>query len=365
MTAKPTILVAPLDWGLGHATRCIPLIRQLLQQGCNVLLAADGPQAVVLQEAFPALPMLQLQGYGVQYSRKAVMWKVLSQVPAIVRAISLEHQWLQTVVKKHKIDLVISDNRYGLWSPHCKSILITHQLALPTPKGWGWTAGLLRKMLYKQIEQFTECWVPDIADSHASLSAALGHPTILPKLPVHYMGWLTRFEPSTIASPAFAHKLIIILSGPEPQRTLLEQLVLAQLPFVKDAVLVVRGLPGATHLPDVPAHVTVVNHLPGEALQKAMEQAEYVVARGGYSTLMDAFTLRKKCIFVPTPGQIEQEYLCQKLQEHQAAICFSQAAFSLPEALLQAENFSFQLPSSTGAGGLANFVPTALQRLLN
>lgn len=363
MPAKPNILVAPLDWGLGHATRCIPLIAQLLQQGCKVWLAADGPQATVLHEAFPNLPMLQLPGYEVRYSSKAVWWKILSQVPAIVRSVSKEHQWLQQIVKQHQIDLVISDNRYGLWSLHCKSILMTHQLAPAMPPSMLWAKGILRSMLYQQLSHFTECWVPDEANPSASLSGALGHPSILPKVPVHYMGWLTRFENDSTILKTTESSILILLSGPEPQRTLLEEMLLKQLPSVQQQVLLVRGLPNEKSIPVVAPHVQVQNHLPAKDLQTAMQQSSYVISRGGYSTLMDAFTLQKKCIFIPTPGQTEQEYLCKKLQQQQGALCFAQSEFQLTRALQQAETFSFQLPAPPDTNVLSAFVEAALHRL--
>jgi uncharacterized protein (TIGR00661 family) len=360
---KRNILVAPLDWGLGHATRCIPLIAELVAHDCNVILAADGVQAAVLQEAFPHLTMLRLHGYGVKYSRKGVLLKIISQVPAIIRAVSKEHVWLQQIVKEHCIDLVISDNRYGLWSPGCSCVLITHQLVPAIPKSLQWANALLRKIMYQQIERFTECWVPDVADRASCLSGSLGHPPVLPGMPVHYMGWLTRFAKTSTAETLWKNKLLIVLSGPEPQRTMLEETLLKQLPAIKSPIFFVRGLPGETTFPSLPANIEVVNHLPAKALQAAMQQSEFVLARGGYSTLMDAFALQKKCIFVPTPGQTEQEYLCQLLQQKNAAICFAQSNFQLANALQQAATFSFELPIPADAGMLTAFVANALQRL--
>jgi predicted glycosyltransferase len=226
-----------------------------------------------------------------------------------------------------------------------------------------WATGMLRSMLYQQLHHFTECWVPDVANPSASLSAALGHPSVLPKVPVHYMGWLTRFENDATISKKMESDILILLSGPEPQRTLLEDMLLKQLPNVQQQVLLVRGLPNEKNIPEVAAHVQVKNHLPAKDLQTAMQQSSFVISRGGYSTLMDAFTLQKKCIFIPTPGQTEQEYLCKTLQQQQAALCYAQPAFQLTEALQQAETFSFQLPTVPTANMLSAFVEAALRRL--
>lgn len=356
MANKLNILVAPLDWGLGHATRCIPIITELQTNDCHIIMAASGPQAQLLQEAFPHLPLLHLQGYGVQYSRKNVLLKILAQVPAIIRSVRKEHQWLQPIIKEHRIDVVISDNRYGLWSGNCKCILITHQLAPALPKRMHWASSLLRRLIYSQVEHFTACWVPDVSDQSSSLSGTMGHPTILPKVPVHYPGWLTRFEQNSKNDAKQEYKLLAILSGPEPQRTMLEKLLLEQLPDLQQPVLVVRGLPGETSIPHLPAHVTIVNHLAALDLQTAMLQSEYVITRGGYSTLMDAFTLQKKCIFIPTPGQTEQEYLCERLQQQHAALCFVQSSFQIQHALQMAETFPFLIPTAPNPPMLSGFI---------
>jgi UDP-N-acetylglucosamine transferase subunit ALG13 len=222
---------------------------------------------------------------------------------------------------------------------------------------------MLRKMMYQQIERFHECWVPDIENSNGSLSGSLGHPSKMPKVPVHYIGWLTRFTLGKASAVESAYKLLIILSGPEPQRTMLEQMLLEQLTSITATVLMVRGLPGETNIPSTPAHIKVVNHLPAAALQTAMQQSEFVLARGGYSTLMDAFTLQKKCVFVPTPGQTEQVYLCNMLHQKKAALCFAQPSFQLSAALKLAADFSFQMPTAPNPDLLSDFVRNWLLRL--
>ena len=356
MQQPPHILVAPLDWGLGHATRCIPIIHALLQAGCRVSLAADGAPARLLQEAFPQLTMHPLPGYGIHFGKGNVLRSLLQQVPAILKAIRTEHDWLQHMQSTHAFDAVISDNRYGLYHAACHSILITHQLQPAMPKGWGWLQALARKFFYQRIEKFTACWVPDEANTTAALSGILGHPLVMPRIPVHYVGWLSRMQ----AQPeeAKAYEVMILLSGPEPQRSMLENRLLQQLQHFHRKAILVRGLPEANadlsvHLP----HVTVYHHLPAAALQTAMLQSGCIICRGGYSTLMDAYTLRKKCLLIPTPGQTEQEYLAQTLAAKHQAICFAQEDFDLSDALQQAETFNWQvLPQPQASECLQVFV---------
>lgn len=356
MQQPPHILVAPLDWGLGHATRCIPLIEALLQAGCRVSMAADGPQARLLQEAFPALYMHRLPGYGIHFGTGNVLGSLLLQVPAILRSIRTEHAWLQQMQASKQFDAVISDNRYGLYHVSCPCILITHQLQPAMPKGWSWLQGLARTFFYQRIEKFTACWVPDEENALSALSGILGHPPAMPRIPVQYIGWLSRMQQQPELPKVY--DMMMLLSGPEPQRSMLENRLVQQLAHFGGKAILVRGLPSTDasltiHLP----HVTVHNHLPTTALQTAMLQSAYIVCRGGYSTLMDAFTLRKKCLLIPTPGQTEQEYLAQTLAAKQQAICFAQDDFDLSDALQKAETFNWQaLPQPQASVSLQAFI---------
>jgi UDP:flavonoid glycosyltransferase YjiC (YdhE family) len=341
------VLVAPLDWGLGHATRCIPVIQQLLARGCTVIIAAEGAQLQLLREEFPtnttAIEFVNLKGYEVKYTRSFLLLRLLAQLPAIQKAIRYEHDWLRRFLANNRIDWVISDNRYGLWSKQAPCTFMTHQLRVRVP---GWLKSgeaLVQKMLYRHINSYTACWVPDLADENRGLSGKLGHPVKKPTIPLWYVGWLSRFTAAE-EKQDFQYKCLVALSGPEPQRSLLENKILEQLKQTDAPVLLLRGLPGNTDLPKLPAHITAFNHLPAAKLQEAMLASEYLVSRCGYSTLMDAFTLQKKCIFIPTPGQTEQEYLGKRLMGNKMALVYPQNRFNLHEALAQAASFHFHFP---------------------
>ncbi|TMI85631.1 MAG: glycosyl transferase family 28, partial [Bacteroidetes bacterium] len=114
---KLRILVAPLDWGLGHATRCIPIIQHLLKADVEVWLAGEGAQEKLLADEFPDLPFLSLHGYRIRYARSAIglVKNILFQAPKIVKAIRNENKWLAKMIDEHHFDAVISDNRYGLY----------------------------------------------------------------------------------------------------------------------------------------------------------------------------------------------------------------------------------------------------------
>jgi uncharacterized protein (TIGR00661 family) len=337
---KPRILVVPLDWGLGHATRCIPIITELIGQNCDVWLAGEGAQENLLRLEFPNLPFLALEGYRVQYSRSALglLLSIFRQTHKILGAIKKENAWLQKMVREHAIDAVISDNRYGLYHPAIPCIFITHQLRIKSPLG-KWSEKLLQKRNYHYINRFTECWVPDAAGDN-SLAGDLSHPENQPAIPVKYLGILSRFDIKNI--PGKKDHVVVILSGPEPQRTLLEEKIIKEISYYPGTATIVRGLPGLeTFIPST-GMIRFYNHLAVDELNREIQEAEFVISRSGYSTIMDIMKLRKKSILVPTPGQTEQEYLGNYLLKKQMAICVSQKDFSIIPALQKARQFSYR-----------------------
>jgi uncharacterized protein (TIGR00661 family) len=363
-SVKPRVLVAPLDWGLGHATRCIPIITALLTNNCEVLLAGEGKTLALLQQEFPQLRCLPLKGYNIHYGKTKweVYGKLLLQIPKILDAIHQENEWLEEAIDTYQIDAVISDNRYGLYTDRIPSVFITHQLLIKTSLGE--TADrFLQKFNYHFVNDYSTCWVPDVADETINLAGALSHPDIKPNIPLHYIGPLSRFH-SMRDNPAGQH-LLLLLSGPEPQRTLLEERLLAQAAQYTGPVLLVRGLPGETTTTvHVPANVTAVNHLPAVELEQAIKAAKYVVARCGYSTIMDLMALQKKSILIPTPGQTEQEYLATHLITQGMALCMEQDQFDLITALGLAPEFNYHFPEPADSTRLQEVVSTFVQQIV-
>jgi uncharacterized protein (TIGR00661 family) len=338
---RPRILVAPLEWGLGHATRCVPIINELLQLNCEVLIAAEKDAAALLKKEFPQLIFLPLRGYRMKYSRKEI-WlplKLLVQLPKIVYSIYNEHRWLKKIVKEHNIDAVLSDNRFGLYHASVPCIYITHQLTIET--GNRLSKWLAQKLHYHFINRYTSCWVPDAAGT-VNLAGKLSHPTKMPAVPVEYLGSLSRFEKIAAAKK---YELLICLSGPEPQRTIFEELLLHELKEYTGKVLFIRGLPDSdVGKKNETASIETVNHLSAAELNMAIEQAELVISRSGYTTIMDLVKLRQKAILVPTPGQKEQEYLAATLMQQKIFYCVEQESFSLATTLKEAAVFPFQYP---------------------
>lgn len=339
MIGRKRILIAPLDWGLGHATRCIPIIKELHRQGHIVIIAAEGAIKTLLENEFPGIKCLSLKGYRIRYARtkKGLLLSIITQIPKLLLCIESEKKWLEKIIAENQIDIVISDNRFGLWNKKIYCVFITHQLVIKTP----FLKSLLQKLNYSFINQFNECWVPDI-EKFPNLAGQLSHPKKFPSIPVHYIGCLSRFENQVAATDE--KKLLILLSGPEPQRSLLEKKLMLQLKKIISPVLFIRGLPGNPISLDAGPHITCINHLPAKELEQALLEAEFVVARSGYSTAMDLMKLKKKSILIPTPGQTEQEYLAKHLMQQTFAYTVNQHNFDLEKALSAAKSFPYSFP---------------------
>lgn len=342
LLAGKKLLVAPLDWGLGHATRCVPVIRDLLNNRCEVWLAGEESQEKLLREEFPSLPFLPLKGYRIKYAKTGLTGKILLQVPSILGSIKEENKWLKEQVTKYGFEAVISDNRYGLYHENIFSVFITHQLLIKSSLG-KWSERILQQWNYKFINRFNECWVPD-KEGENNLAGELSHPARLPKVPVKYIGALSRFSSfSPLGDGSIKDHLLIILSGPEPQRTILENEVVDQIVNYPATATIVRGLPGERNI--IPSTNTIhfYNHLSSEELNREAMKADFIISRSGYSTIMDIAVLQKKSILIPTPGQTEQEYLADHLMKKQFAFCVDQNSFSLLKNIDEARNFEYRL----------------------
>lgn len=355
LNVQKTVLVAPLDWGLGHATRCITIINLLISQNYAVIVACTAKQAELLGNLIPKVEVLPLFGYNIWYSKKRwqLPFAMLVQIPKIGKTIHKENQWLRQVIKEKNIDIVISDNRYGLFTTNIPSIFITHQLTIKTP--FNWAEKWLQKINYSYINKFSQVWVPDVKGNHA-LAGELSNPKKIPKIPVHYIGHLNRFfveslneiekfELNNIAEV----DVLIMLSGPEPQRSLLEEKIGKQLPNLPHLqFVIIRGLPNKDEIElPLPTNTKAFNHLPQKNIKELITKAGYIIARSGYTTIMETLSLAKKCIFIPTPGQTEQEYLAKYLSEKQFCICSNQDEFSLEKSLTKAQKFSYKFTETT------------------
>jgi uncharacterized protein (TIGR00661 family) len=336
------ILVAPLDWGLGHTTRCFPIVDALRNAGAEVILSGTEIQKAVFEKDFPDCKFLPLKGYRIFYGKneKKFVWKMLIQLPKLLRVISHEHRWLKKIIREEKIDGVISDNRFGLHHAKIPCVFITHQLLIKNKCG-NFIEKILQRINYKYINKFNTCWIPDNAET-PNLAGALSHPKRMPKIDCTFIGILSRMK--MLHEEKIKNHILIILSGPEPQRTLFEKIILNQLENFSGTATVVRGLPFEEKKIFQKNGINIYNHLPKEALNKEMCRAEYIICRSGYSSVMDFCAIGAKPILIPTPAQTEQEYLAEYLAQQNFCITVSQHDFDLMRLLNQARTTAFKNP---------------------
>jgi uncharacterized protein (TIGR00661 family) len=305
------ILVAALDWGLGHASRCIPLIRKLIAAGFEPILASSGDAYVFLKNEFPGLKHIELPGYHIRYaSGNYLMLRLVAQLPGIFRTIRMENDLLKSIVDLEDIGCVISDNRYGLWNKKTYNIFVCHQLFVQAPQGFALIEPLLARIHRHFIQKFDECWVPDYKEA-PNLSGSLSHGRNLPGN-THYIGPQSRFlpsaEPSANSQPG---SILVILSGPEPQRSLLEAKLISGLAAYEEKITLVRGIFSNHDAPVTKGNITIYQHLCSSDLKQHLQQASLVICRAGYSSVMDLAALQKRAILIPTPGQTEQLFLAK------------------------------------------------------
>jgi hypothetical protein len=326
---------------LGHATRCIPLINYLLGLGWELSLAAEGNIAALLTREFPQLKVIPLKGYRITYPRKGILFipKIILQVPKIIHAIQYEHQWLDQQLNSNQWDLIISDNRYGLYTSRTKTVLITHQLGIIS--GFGKLGDLLlRNMLYKWINRFNICWIPDAAGD-INIAGKLSHSSCMPNHHA-FIGPLSRLSK---AQPSVDEHLLVLLSGPEPQRTILEKKLIEQLPNINETVVFVRGRPSAAPMLKNIGSIRFENHLDANALSDLLSSAKAVICRSGYSSVMDLLKLKKRALLIPTPGQTEQVYLAKHLSKQHWFVVQEQEQLDLEKGIAAVMGQQIEYPA--------------------
>lgn len=329
------ILVAPLNWGIGHASRCVPIIRELEKNGYTPLLASDGNSFELLQKEFPHLIVLTLPSYHIEYAKNAkdFKWKLIKNSPKIIKAVFTENRLVKKWITEYEIQGIISDNRLGVYHKNVPCIYITHQLKVLSGKTT-WLSTLLH---HHFIKKFRECWVPD-HEEKPNLSGKLGH-LKESNLTLKYVGPLSRLSKKDIPNK---YQLMVILSGPEPQRTLLEEILIREITNYTGRVVFVKGIFEKEQKIEYVGLVTYYNYMTSTEIEHTINSSEIVLCRSGYTTIMDLAKLQKSAFYIPTPGQFEQEYLAKKLKRAGIAPYAKQHRFRI-ENLLEVALYTRQL----------------------
>jgi uncharacterized protein (TIGR00661 family) len=329
------VFVAALDWGLGHATRIVPVIKDLVSKGHDIIIGCSERQKKIYQEHYPELTYENIISVSPVFSTRTFqIWPYVKFVPKFLFAIWQENRQLHKLYKKYHFNVVISDNRYGLFLPQCKNILVTHQLHLKLPAGLHFLTWGVNKIIHFWINRFDYCLIPDYPSS-VRIAGVLSEIFNSCKPIVRYIGPLSRLSLS-YRDDKLSNDVLVLISGPEQQRTVFEQIITNQLVELTGyTYAVVRGLP----LTDWEETEQFKNHVSPQRLKALIKHSRFIICRSGYSTIMDLVSLNKTAFLVPTPGQSEQEYLADYLAKQGWFLSGSQNNFNLINVIERLNGF--------------------------
>ncbi len=336
-----TILICPLNWGLGHASRVFMIIKALHESRYRVIIGADKLALQLLKTEFPGLEIIRIRDITIRYSRWFPAWMViLANSPVLAFSIFREHHLIKKIIADLHPDMIISDNRYGLWNKNVLSVILTHQLSPRLPALLRIFENSLSNLIYKLIRKFDYCWVPDLK----GVSSLSGNLSVTKKksASIRYIGYLSRFSSLEIKPAEKIYNLMFIISGPEPQRSVFLKIILDELKDISQNTLIVSGEPDKDYSYMHSPGCRIVSHLPSRKFMAAFSSSEYIICRAGYTTIMDLVVLGKKALLVPTPGQTEQEYLSRYLYDKGIFPSLPQSQFTIESAIRITDNFHFQ-----------------------
>ena len=315
MIKSKNILICPLEWGLGHAARMIPVARKLRDSGNNIFIGSGEKHLSLFKSEMTGLNYITFPGFKPFYSGIIPQYIVLLlQTPYLLYHIILEHFKLKKIISRYDIDIVISDNRFGLWNSKVVTAYVTHMPLLPLPKPLRFLEFIGVHLHRAVINRYSICLIPDLP-GEMNISGKLSHGIKLPEH-VRYTGILSRFltdRPSSVTNPApFPHNTVI-LSGPEPQRGILKQKLVSLLKDKIPFTIIFEGKPYDSGKSNLSGNIIFYSHLPASEMKEVISGSERIISRSGYTTIMDLIALRSSALLIPTPGQTEQEYLAAYL----------------------------------------------------
>ncbi len=344
-----------LNWGLGHASRSLPLIRKYINLGHEVISASDGEALLMLRKELPDQKVMELPGYGIHYSSKYMPFNLLRYGQGMLKSMKTEHELTDAIVKREQVDCIISDNRYGCYHQVIPSALITHQLQVFT--GQKLLDIYIRRQIRGWCRKFSEIWIPDQAPPDNITGELSGIDTS--PVPKYYLGIISEL---TCKPARGMYDAIAVISGPEPQRTLFEELIIQQLSELGGKYAVVCGKPGTNETTREEKNLTIIPYMSRAQLSGLLDKTEVIIARSGYTTLMDLANTGHKAILCPTPGQYEQIYLADRLATLGQCIYRRQENLNLNKALIEVKNVK---PIGHDASSMMENFPDRLVHLMD
>jgi uncharacterized protein (TIGR00661 family) len=311
---KKNILICPLEWGLGHAGRMVPLAKRLQELGHNIFFGSGTEHLSFFKSEVPGATYILFPGFRINYSRILPQYIIiLIKSPLFLYHIILEHNRLKRIIRDNSIDIVISDNRVGLWNSRVKTVFITHQLRIPFPQPFRFLEFIGIQICRSIIKKYSWCFIPDL-DGELNVSGRLTHGFRLPQN-VKYIGILSRFDNHSPDDISCSGKCVVVLSGPEPQKSILKQKLTRILLSRESPTIMLEGKPGNALESYSLNNIVYYNHLSANETIKLLKESETIITRSGYTTIMELISIGRTALLIPTPGQTEQEYLAKSLSE--------------------------------------------------
>jgi len=336
---KKRVFIAPLNWGLGHATRLLPLINYLLAKNYKIYIGASGRSKEVLQQEVSQCTFFDFPEYPIKYpqSRFFVTRFMLIIFPQMLLAMKNEQKKLRILHKKYQFDLIISDNRFSLALTGVKSLLVSHQLRYKLPWPIQKMEWLPEYFNYSHFRKYDRIIVPD-TDENKTLTGDLSHNMrYLPYNKLYYLGIMTTVE-MDISEDEENIDYLVLISGPEPQRTKFEKIVINQVKSLQGRVVVALGKPEKNYKIRM-GNSVIYSYLNRNKISKYLGRAKFIVSRPGYTTVMEMIESGKRGLFIPTPGQIEQVYLAKYFMDNKWCYSVSQYKFDLSNAVKIAQTY--------------------------
>jgi UDP-N-acetylglucosamine transferase subunit ALG13 len=317
LNRSSNILICPLEWGLGHATRMIPVARKLREMNNNIFIASGKEHLSLFNKELPGLTLIDFPGFKPGYSRYLPQYiALLLKLPNLLYHIIREHFILKRILCEHSIDIVISDNRFGLWNRKITTVYVTHMPLIPLPKPLRYLEYFGVLLHRAVIKKYTFCFIPDLP-GELNVSGRLSHGLKLPEN-TRYIGILSRFVTSDFShkeNPVKFEHNTVILSGPEPQREILKQKLVDLLKGKEPVTIILSGNIGKSDDVAGSGNIAFFNHLPSSEMKEMITTSNSIISRSGYTTIMELISLNCSALLIPTPGQTEQEYLAEYLSE--------------------------------------------------
>lgn len=311
MAGNKKVLICPQHWGLGHVTRTIPVIQYFIRKKHDVILACSGAGSELLKREFPQLKLYEIPDYGISYPYNSMVINITLQFFKMHWAIFKEHFAIKKICKEEKIDLIVSDARLGASQKNIPSVIIAHHLHFRlNMKLIEWICDTWMKLFYLTFDQL---WIPDVSGEN-NLSGDLAH--LYKSKKRYFVGILSRFKKLDLE---IKYDYAIMLSGPEPPRTILEKIILDQLDALMPGnCILIRGVLNGVDISEYKKkykdQLELKDFVVGSELNEIMCASKFIICRSGYSTLLDLAIIQKPALLIPTPGQPEQEYLSDELE---------------------------------------------------